>query len=147
MTRSLLLIVALLCTGASLHAPAQADAASAARQAIQADYNKMLAAMQHRDAQAFLAYLTLDFRAIGRDGKAMTRTQLANLFKQLKTEKDHTSPRMTVRIRQITLHGREATVVQEQLTGSSSSGSLHRDLWITTGQGWRIKQSKEMPRK
>lgn len=103
----------------------------------------MVVAVRRRDVAAFLGYLTPDFQAIGRDGKAQSKAQLAKSFKQAAAEKEPTPPQMTVRIRQITLHGKEATVIQEQLTGSSSSGQIYRDTWVSTGKGWRIKQSRK----
>ncbi len=136
---------------------ARADATSDARRALQTLYDKTNAAAARKDANGVLAYMTPDFVATGVKGEKRTvadlRAQLTQIFPLLQ------SWRGGSRIQQVTLKGGAATVVvkenvrmvlvnpQTKQKAVLDSMGTSRDVWVKSGGGWRMKQSRNLSSK
>ncbi len=156
-TRTLSLAALCLClTGASLR-PASADATADARKAIEANYAKMAAALNKKDADGYTQFYTDDYVKISKDGqkknKAQATADLKAALQQMKTAK------FAIKVVKFALQQGKATAnAQLNLAMSAPNPStgkisqvtvnaVNEFIWVHSGTAWKIKQSKDMSSK
>ena len=148
----------LLLLGGILPPSARADATSDARRTLQTLYDNMNKAAAKKDLNGVLAYTAPDFVATGVKGEKRTmadlRAQLTQIFPLLQSWSGAS------RIQQVTLKGGSTAtvVVRENVrmvmvnpqTGQKAvldSTGTSRDVWVKSGNGWRMKQSRTLSSK
>ena len=148
-----------LCTLLSVAPVAiRADAASDAKAAIQAVYNKETAAVNKKDVKGSLAIYAPDYVEIGLSGKkrslAETKKQMQSLFEgQEKIKLKQTITKVTLAGNQATVLVKqhlEMTIVEPQTQTKliSTSDARVEDIWVKSGKsGWLKKQSKTLSEK
>jgi hypothetical protein len=150
-TRSLF-IAACVCLFA---APVHADAASAARKAIQADFAQMDAAQLRKDFLAPLAFNAPAYVATTLTGNKLTTKDYREAIPVLQARtKSVTIQKVKTTIKSFTLQGNKATVTVSQETQISVPVNTHtqiscdtitrKTIWKKYGNKWLMEQSIQL---
>ena len=125
-----------------------------ARAAIQANYNAIDAAFEHRELDRAYTFFAPQYVSIDRSGKRTGKTEAreynANLLKKVKTLKAQTQVTACVLSKggaEVTTHQTakitaEARILFVRKTVHVQTQSHTRDFWVQTPQGWRITESR-----
>jgi ketosteroid isomerase-like protein len=130
---------------------AGADAAGAAREAIQAQYRKINAAIEKQDADAIVRFLAPDFRLTG-GGDSVNRAEYKAIVRQgFQTTHDL---KASTTIESFKLSGNRAVAVTTQIQNGKArlpnDPKDHavtvvmkiRDTWTKTAKGWLLQRSE-----
>jgi len=135
-------------------APARAQERHAVRKDLEAKYAKLAEAYKKKDIKMFMEDKAPDFSAKSLDGKVMTREQVEAAVKQ-RMDRIKAVNELKVEVGDITVTGDTALVATTQhfsrvVTGPDgkdhavvTSGTTHRETWVKTAAGWKIKQVEE----
>ena len=134
----------------NLHAPAAAQSAAAARNAIQQAYNKRDVAAGKKDIQGSLSTVAPDFVFVTKDGQKgdvkLLKRRLTPLFSLMQSVKSHTE------IQKLTVKGSTATAIvkqhlemlvvnpQTQIPQKFIADATSEDIWSKAGAGWLQKR-------
>lgn len=126
-----------------------------ARQEIQAQIDKNLAARASRDSSAFWSIFTADYRYRAYDGEVVTREEAASGFLQSLASEVPGSTRTKITIDSLFVAGDTAIVytkqhyARSQRSNDSTSHELvtnvgHRERWVRTPEGWKVHFLEEI---
>jgi uncharacterized protein (TIGR02246 family) len=126
-----------------------------ARQEIQAQIDKNLAARASRDSSAFWSIFTPDYRYRAYDGEVVTREDAARGFLQSLASEVPGSTRTKITIDSLFVAGDTAIVytkqhyARSQRSNDSTSHELvtnvgHRERWVRTPDGWKVQFLEEI---
>lgn len=150
MTRNLLFITAFFCLGAISLPCAHADAKTDAHKAIQALYDKQNRAFARKDAEGVTADLANDFSATSIKGSTLGRDYVRGSVAGLLANAKSAFSRTTIQRFRLDKTRATATVRTHcAIDGTAPSSNkvsqfvddrTHRDIWIKTGSGWKIRR-------
>jgi hypothetical protein len=133
---------------------AKAQLRTGARIEIEAQHSRQIAAYKRKDLKGFMEPLASDYRLKKWDGEVMDRKQTEEMVRQRmagRTVVDN----LAVNIDTINVNGNEATVMTSQnfarlVTDTKGvqhhvvSNTVHRETWVKTPQGWKVRLVEEM---
>ena len=125
------------------------------RREIEAAYARMAAAYEEKDAEAFMADMTLDFKAKSKRGRVADRYDAeAGIRRRLDRSKSVED--FVIRIREFAVNGDSALAVTSQDVSRvvvDAEGKEHaavtrdvrtRDTWTRTGASWKLARIEEI---
>ncbi|HEX8163914.1 MAG TPA: nuclear transport factor 2 family protein [Pyrinomonadaceae bacterium] len=152
----LLTLAALALSGAlAPQGYAQGRRERAVRRELEATYAKVAEAYRNKDIEAFMDDKTADFTARSLGGNVATREQVEAGVKQRMARVIRLNY-LKVRLKELTVAGDVAVAITTQEfsrvvadpQGNErtvvSKGTTHRDTWVKTPRGWKIKSVEEL---
>ena len=134
---------------------AQSQTRHTVRRELEAKYAKVVEAYRNKDIKAFMEDKTPDFTGKSLNGSVATREQVEASVKQ-HMERIKKLNYLKIEIGNITVTGdvavaitaqefsRVVTDAQGQEHTVVSKGTTHRDTWVRTENGWKIKSVEEL---
>jgi len=136
-------------------AHAQSRTRHVVRKELTAKYEKVVEAYRNKDIEVFMEDKTPDFTGTALNGKVANREQVEAGVKQ-RMERIKTLNYLKIGIKNITITGNIAIAITTQefsrvITDAQgkehtvvSSGTTHRDTWMKTENGWKLKSVEEL---
>jgi ketosteroid isomerase-like protein len=133
---------------------APAEERHALRKLLEASQARVAEAFKKKDIKMFMEGGAPDFTLKGLNGKVMTREQVEAAVKRL-MDRIKSVNELRVEVGDITITGDTAVVVTTQhfsrvIAGPDgkdhtvvTSGTMHRETYVKTAAGWKIKQVEE----
>jgi ketosteroid isomerase-like protein len=126
-----------------------------ARNEIQAQIDKNLAARASRDSAAFWSIFTGDYRYRAYDGEVVTRAEAAHGFLQSLASEVPGSTKTRIVIDSLFVKGDTAFVYTRQHYARTQRGNDstahelvtnvgHRERWVRTPEGWKVQYLEEV---
>ncbi len=146
-------MAALALTGLPAHATSENE--RAVRKELEARYARVVEAYRRKDIAAFMADKTPDFTGRSLSGKMGTREQVEAGVKQ-RMERILRLNYLRIRIHKLTVRGDQAEAITSQEFSRVvadpqgrehtvvGKGTMHRDTWVRTADGWKMKRVEEL---
>ena len=134
---------------------AQSRRERAVRRELEATYAKVAEAYRNKDIKAFMDDKTADFTARSLNGNVATREQVEAGVRQ-RMGRIKRLNYLKVKLKELTVTGDVAVAITTQefsrvvadAQGNErtvvSKGTTHRDTWVKTPAGWKIKTVEEL---
>jgi hypothetical protein len=134
---------------------AQSRTRHTVRKELTAKYEKVIEAYRNKNIVAFMQDKTSDFTGTSLNGNVATREQVEAGVKQ-RMERIKKLNYLKIEIKNITVAGDTAVAITTQefsrvVTDREgkehtvvSSGTEHRDTWVKTEDGWKMKSVEEL---
>lgn len=136
-------------------AHAQSRTRHVVRKELEAKYEKVAEAYRNKDIKAFMEDKTPDFTGTSLNGNVATREQVEAGVKQ-RMERIKKLNYLKIEVKNITVNEDTAIAITTQefsrvVTDAEgkehtvvSSGTTHRDTWVKTENGWKMKSVEEL---
>ena len=133
---------------------ARAQVRTTARIEIESQHSRQIAAYKRKDLKGFMEPLASDYKLKKWDGEVMDRRQTEEMVRQRMASRIVVDS-LAVNIDTIDVSGNEATVMTSQnfarlVTDAKGvqhhvvSNTVHRETWVKTPQGWKVRLVEEM---
>jgi ketosteroid isomerase-like protein len=134
---------------------AQSRHERAVRRELEAKYAKVFEAYRNKDIEAFMDDKTPDFTAKSLNGNVSAREQVEAGVRQ-RMERIKRVNYLKVKLKELTVTGDVAVAITTQEFSrvfadpqgvehtAVSKGTTHRDTWVKTDGGWKIKSVEEL---
>jgi ketosteroid isomerase-like protein len=125
------------------------------RKELEALYVKQAEAYKAKDIKAFMENKTPDFSLKLLSGQTLSREQMESGVKQ-RMDRIKSVNYLVIKIEELTVTGKEAVAITTQefsrtVTDQEGSdhavvtrGTKHRDMWVKTSEGWKMKSVEEL---